>query len=193
MYKGQNLLYFSEEWVDGQDLKGTKLDATNVKNLGSQISYAVEELWSYNIVHRDIKPGNIIYDEISHIYILLDMGIALDLDDKSLTKLGIPGTAPYLSPEQLTLTKRHLDFRSDLFSLGTVMYVCLTGVHPFYRSGMTQEEIIRSILTHTPASPSTIDNSIPRSLDVIIMRLLSKQPNQRYRSCNQFRQNLATV
>lgn len=191
-YNGQHLLFFSEEWVDGNNLKNCRLDMNEVKNLGLQISCAIEELWSLQKVHRDIKPGNIIYNRKNNTFILLDMGFAFDVDDKSLTKFGyIPGTVQYLSPDQLNYSKkRELDFRSDLFSLGVVMYETFTGVHPFYRRGMTEEEVIRNILLLNPPPPSAVDSSLSKNLDGIIMRLLSKQPNQRFRSCLRFRQLL---
>lgn len=128
-YKDQILILFSEEWVEGEDLskelaKTKVLQIMDVIKLGTQITRAIQELWSQSKVHRDIKPGNILHCSHSGDFLLLDMGLAFDLSDKSLTAFGvIPCTRAYVSPEQLNIAKkRFMDFRSDLFNLGIVMY-----------------------------------------------------------------------
>lgn len=199
-YKGQNLVYFSEEWVNGTDIK-TKLQQVrmlpieDVVKLGTHINLAIEELWSHRKIHRDIKPGNIMFCNDTERFILLDMGLAFDPVDLSLTRAGfVPGTVPYLSPEQMDLSKkRQLDFRSDLFALGVVMYESATGRHPFYQPGMTSAEVMGNIYMANVNAPSTLRNDIPPALDSIIMRLLSKQPHMRYRTCAQLASAISQV
>lgn len=198
-YNGQDIIYFSEEWIQGEDLARRlrttgQFEIADIVTLGLHISTAIEELWSRNLVHRDIKPGNIMHCSVSGGYRLLDMGYAFDHADKSLSAVGsIPGTLIYLSPEQCQIQlKRSLDFRSDLFCLGVVMYECCTGTHPFYKKGMTDGQIAYSILRVDPKHPSDIRNVIPEWLDQVIMRLLAKRPHQRFRSCQQFREVLET-
>lgn len=191
-YKNQYLLYFSEQWVEGRDLK-EELSQKGPFSLEEglkvciHMSMAILELWKLNKIHRDIKPGNIIHDNETENYILLDMGFAFDLEDKSLTAYGmVPGTKIYFSPEQLSPDKkRQMDFRSDLFNLGTVLYEIMTGKHPFYNKGITDYEIFKRISEYNPPVPSTINKNIPKEFDEIIMRLLSKKPHMRYRNCEQ--------
>lgn len=186
----QNILFYSEEWIDGQDLSqilqsSNKLPPEEVVKLGVNIVEAISELWNLNKVHRDIKPQNITRRACDGSYVLLDLGLALDLDDKSLTQFGfVPGTKVYFSPEQLDVAhKRDIDFRSDLFSLGIVLYQAITGIHPFYTYGMPDQELFLRINSQPIIAPNTVDSNIPKSLSDIICRLLSKQPSGRYRKC----------
>lgn len=191
-YNNQIIIFFSEEWVEGEDLsrelaRAKVLQISDVIKLGIQITRAIQELWSESNIHRDIKPGNILHCFHSGDFLLLDMGLAFDLSDKSLTAFGrIPCTRAYVSPEQLNLAKkRFMDFRSDLFNLGIVMYECITGVHPFYKIGMTDMEIFARVISYDPPPPSNLRSEIPKGLNEVIMRLLGKNPHFRYRSCEQ--------
>lgn len=188
-YKDQDLLYYSEEWIEGKDLgtvlkEEVYLTADKVVKLGIDIAQAITQIWEQTKnVHRDIKPQNIIQRASDGSYVLLDLGMAFDLEDKSLTKMGyVPGTKIYFSPEQLDWKrKRDIDFRSDLFSLGIVMYQAITGVHPFYKQGMDDNDLFNHILNVNPIPPVLIRPDIPQEINDVIMRLLSKMPNARYR------------
>ncbi|MEA5093178.1 Serine/threonine-protein kinase PknD [bioreactor metagenome] len=190
-YKGQALIYYSEEWIDGNDV-GSILKESRVMSiidtlkLVRDITKAIDCIWNEGNVHRDIKPQNIMRKTIDNTYVLLDLGIAFDIKDVSLTSIGcIVGTRTYVSPEQLDLkNKRSIDFRSDLFSLGVVMYQALTGKHPFYEKGMTEPEIFTKILTETPMAPMELDSNIPSGVNEIVMRLLNKRPYARYKKCS---------
>lgn len=200
IYNGQKLVFFSEEWIIGDDvsaeIKNNKvLEIKDIVKLGIQISQAINELWKCAKIHRDIKPGNILHSSITGDFILLDMGMAFDLNDKSLTAIGrINGTKAYVSPEQLNIAKRRqMDFRSDLFNLGIVMYEAITGVHPFYKRGMTDDDLFTNILIYNPPAPSTIRSNVPKELDAVIGRLLGKSPHFRFRSCTQLIEALETI
>lgn len=129
---GTRVVCFAEEWIDGMNVdqmlaRTGPFAIRELVGLGKDVASAVKKLWSLSIVHRDIKPKNIM-KRVDGTYVLLDMGFALDLSDKSLTASGfIPGTLAYFSPEQIDLSrKRQMDFRSDLFSLGIVLYQAAT-------------------------------------------------------------------
>lgn len=188
-YSGQDLLYYSEEWIDGKDLsvilrQRVTLTVKEVLQLGIDVATAIGQIWNETkTVHRDVKPQNIIQRSMDNSFVLLDLGMALALEDKSLTKMGyVPGTKIYFSPEQLDWKrKRDIDFRSDLFSLGIVMYQAITGCHPFYKSGMDDNELFNNILNINPIPPFLIRDDIPQEVNDIIMRLLNKAPNARFR------------
>ncbi len=152
---------------------------------------------SKGIVHRDIKPGNIMLtmgdDGVVHVK-LLDFGIAKLLDDddntmQSLTKTGEAlGTPLYMSPEQIQSHK--IDYRSDLYSLGCVMYSCLTGAPPFV--GEHKFQTMDLHLTEKPASlkEASLGLDFPQELERVIMRLLEKAPGDRYQSADAVRKIL---
>lgn len=185
----QEILYFTEEWIEGEDLqslieKGYLLIG-EVTRLGENVANAIQALWDLATVHRDIKPANIMRRNADGTFIVLDMGLALDLQDASLTTPGkVAGTVLYLSPEQTEFSKkRQLDFRSDLFALGIVLYQALTSQHPFWTQGMGSQQAIGAMLNSAPRPPSELRHDIPADLDEIVLRLLAKRPHQRYRKC----------
>jgi serine/threonine protein kinase len=155
---------------------------------------------SKGIVHRDIKPGNIMLtmgdDGVVHVK-LLDFGIAKLLDDddntmQSLTKTGEAlGTPLYMSPEQIQSHK--IDYRSDLYSLGCVMYSCLTGAPPFV--GEHKFQTMDLHLTEKPASlkEASLGLDFPQELERVIMRLLEKAPGDRYQSADAVRKILIGI
>lgn len=191
-YKGQSLIFFAEEFIEGRDLKNIlisqeKLPVNDVIRLGRNITEAIRVIWSYAKIHRDIKPGNIMFSDRTGDFILLDMGLVFDLFDESITLSGIiPGTPIYFSPEQIDLArKRQMDFRSDLFSLGIVLYEAVTGRHPFIGNAQSTTDVVANILSSNPSPPITSIPNLPESLNTIIMRLLAKKPHLRYRTCEQ--------
>jgi serine/threonine-protein kinase len=195
----QNVIYFSEEWITGRDLRQvlrerTRLDIQSVVSVGLQITEAVEELWSHRKIHRDIKPGNIMQRK-ENDFVLLDLGLVFDLEDSSLTGFGVvPGTPRYYSPEQLDYPrKRQMDFRSDLFSLGLTLYEVSTGVHPFWSQGKDTRQVWANILGATPVPPRHHRPEIPPVLQDIILRLIAKKPHLRFRTCDRLRQALQRV
>ncbi|CAN5573552.1 hypothetical protein BH11CYA1_BH11CYA1_20790 [soil metagenome] len=155
---------------------------------------------SKGIVHRDIKPGNIMLtmgdDGVVHVK-LLDFGIAKLLDDddntmQSLTKTGEAlGTPLYMSPEQIQ--SRKIDYRSDLYSLGCVMYSCLTGAPPFV--GEHKFQTMDLHLTEKPASlkEASLGLDFPIELEQLVMRLLEKAPADRYQSADAVRKILIGI
>jgi len=162
------------------------LDVSSTLDLGIQIGDAIESLWKIGKVHRDIKPGNIMR-RASGDFVLLDAGLAFDIVGDSISIGMIVGTFIYFSPEQFDYSSRRaLDFRSDLFSLGVTMYQACTGEHPFYRPGMGESRVFSGILTHQPPPPSSINADVPPELDEIILKAMGKSPHLRFRKMEQF-------
>jgi eukaryotic-like serine/threonine-protein kinase len=197
---GQEVLYFSEELIPGQDLRAIirderMLPVDQLVSLATDVTQAVETIWSFAKIHRDIKPGNIIRRDNQSRFVLLDVGLAFDLTDDSITATGIlVGTPPYFSPEQMEFTKkRQLDFRSDLFSLGIVLYETATGRHPFRPPASSTMEIMGNILGMRPAPLRDLRPELPTVFESIVLRLLAKRPHLRYRTCDQLLSALRSV
>jgi len=196
----QQLLYYTEEKVNGKDLKTLfsergVLTTDEIKCLGCDIVTAIDKLWQIKRIHRDIKPGNIMLRNDIGRFVLLDMGMVFDLGDISLTPPPIiMGTLGYRSPEQLNYGgRRSLDFRSDLFSLGVVLYESSTGINPFTCNCSNDEEIMSNIQRLNPQRPSLLRSEIPNSLDEIVLHMLSKQPHLRYHSCSELINRLQSI
>lgn len=196
---GKPVIYFSEEFIDGMNLR-TYLQETGVFSpqelvrLAGHISEAINAIWQFSKIHRDIKPGNIMRRNDNGDYILLDMGLVFDLQDESLSQ-GPVGTPHYVSPEQVDFSSRRtiMNFRSDLFSLGIVMYEMATGKHPFTESAKTTWDVLGNIANAIPKSPCDLRSDLPDKLSEVILRLLAKRPALRYRSIDLFQRALGEI
>jgi beta-lactam-binding protein with PASTA domain/predicted Ser/Thr protein kinase len=181
------------EYVEGRTLKEL-LVTRGPCPVPVAISYARQILAALRyahrngIIHRDIKPHNVIVDREGRIQVA-DFGIAR-AGTSQMTEAGsIIGTAQYLSPEQARGAP--VDESSDLYSTGVVLYELLTGQVPF--TGETAVEIAMKHLSHVPAPPSTIRPEIPHDLDLVVLRALAKDPADRYRSAAEMDRDLELV
>jgi len=198
--EGKPIIYFSEEFIEGSNLKqhlrenGT-LSIDELLRLASHISEAINTIWQFSKIHRDIKPSNIMRREANGEFVLLDMGLVFDLQDESLSICPV-GTPCYFSPEQMDFGNRRtvMNFRSDLFSLGIVLYEMATGIHPFItNTSRTTWEVLGNITNLDPIPPIDHRTDLPQSLSDIILRLLAKRPALRYRSISLFQGALNAV
>jgi eukaryotic-like serine/threonine-protein kinase len=157
-----------------------KLDVFDICRISMQIAQGLAAAHLQGIVHRDVKPGNVmLMDELNRVK-LTDFGLArVVVEDHELTLRGIAlGTPGYMSPEQVR--GEELDTRSDLFSLGCVMFAMFTGQSPFH--GRTVLEIARRVDADNPPRLREVNSSAPEFMDAIIHRLLQKEPEDRYQS-----------
>jgi serine/threonine protein kinase len=193
---GQPFIYYLEEFIDGTPLdRLTKpMALLDCKTLGLHLASAISALWERRYVHRDIKPSNIMVQSGTREFVLLDTGLALDLTGPSLTRAGgVVGTQLYWCPDQIRLTKRQLDFRTDLYAVGLCMYECLTGVHPLWNPRVDQSDLIDNILNLVPLPLTDYRADIPQRLQEVVLRLLEKEPHLRYSRIAHFVTDLEAV
>jgi len=186
--------YYAMEFVDGTSLaavleKKHKMDPLEVIRIARECAEALEHSHSRGVVHRDIKPANIILTREGGVK-LTDFGIAKVLDATRMTATqGVLGTVEYMSPEQSQ--GRHVDARSDLYSLGVVMYQCLTAHLPI--TGTNPSEVVVKLRTHQVESPAAWVPELPKNLAELVMRLLEKDPAKRVESARELLRELDRI
>jgi serine/threonine-protein kinase len=179
------------ELVPGMTLRqrldtSSPLELREVVAIGEQVADALEVAHRAYLVHRDVKPANILLHPDGRV-LVADFGIAKALQEGDRTEVGtMVGTAKYLAPEQVE--GRRVDGRTDLYSLGVVLYECLCGRPPFVAD--TDAAMALARLHEQPLRPRQIHASIPREIDGVIMRALERDPADRYRSAAEFRASL---
>ena len=163
------------------------LELLDILRIGLQVARGLAAAHAQGLVHRDIKPANILLEKGVDRAMLTDFGLARAVDDASLTRTGlIAGTPQYMSPEQAR--GEPLDARSDLFSLGSVLYALCTGRPPFRAE--TSYGILRRVTDDTPRPIREINAEIPEWLASIVMKLLAKEPARRFASAEEVAQVL---
>jgi tRNA A-37 threonylcarbamoyl transferase component Bud32 len=183
--------YIAMEWVDGLSLRdhlvaGGSIPVAEAVDIVRQVAEALDAAHRQGLIHRDVKPANILIDRKGRAK-LSDFGIA-KLDDLELTTTGqILGTPLYMSPEQIR--DDDLDGRSDLFSLGVVLYQSLTGEPPF--AGETLHAVTHKILTTKPKPLRDLSPHVPRELADIVDRLLAKDRDRRFATADELARALA--
>ncbi len=183
--------YMIMEYVPGETLaqimtRESRLPWQTALSLISQVLCGLEHAHGKNIVHRDIKPSNIMLSP-NGIIKLMDFGIARILERSRLTKTGfLVGTLHYMSPEQIQ--GKEADRRSDIYSVGLVLYKLLTGRAPFDRN--TDYETIKAQVEEHPGSPSEWAPEIDPGVERAVLRALAKDPSDRFGSAEAYRQTL---
>ncbi len=157
------------------------LPAEDIVRIAQQIAAGLSAAHEQGLVHRDIKPANIMLEKDVSRVLITDFGLARAADDAGLTQSGwLAGTPHYMSPEQ---TKGDdVDHRSDLFSLGSVMYFMSTGREPFRAEN--PYAVLQKIGSKGPASARSINSQVPKTLDDLILKLLQKDPSDRLDSAS---------
>jgi len=188
-----DLLYIAMRYVAGTDLramlkKHSPLPPGDAIFLTGQAARALDAAHRKGLVHRDVKPGNLLIEhgqdgDPDHVY-LSDFGITKYMLSRSgLTKTGeFLGTIDYVAPEQIQETP--VDGRADEYSLGCVLYECLTGRVPFPKE--RDAAIIWAHVEEMPPPPSTLQPELPPAIDDVFARVLAKKPEDRYASCREF-------
>ena len=150
--------------------------------IGAQIAAGLAAAHNQAVVHRDVKPANVLLESSLDRVLISDFGLARTADDASLTRSGvITGTPHYMSPEQAM--GESMDHRSDLFSLGSVLYFMCTG-HPPFRAPQVLA-VLNQISRKTPRSIESVRTDVPFELQDLISRLLNKSPSRRYASASE--------
>ncbi len=159
-----------------------------VAELGIQAAEALEHAHDMGIIHRDMKPGNLLIDERGNLWIM-DFGLAHVQSDAKLTMTGdFMGTLRYMSPEQALANRVLVDHRTDLYSLGATLYELLT-LQPAV-GGTDKHEVLRKIAFEEPKAPRKIDRNIPAELDTIVLKCLEKEPESRYGTARELAEDL---
>ena len=181
--------YFVMEYIEGNTLTsiitGNKTVGLNdILYIGSQVANGLKEAHKHGLVHRDIKPGNIMITPDGKVKVT-DFGIvSLQNEESDITKTGaVLGTASYISPEQAQ--GKPVSFESDLYSLGTVLYELIAGNPPF--AGDSPIATATKHLTERPEKLSNYRKDIPKALENAILKLLEKRPSDRFKSAEDLR------
>lgn len=160
-----------------------------------RIASALHAAHEVGIVHRDIKPGNVMLAESDSQPVILDFGLARDDSDEAgptLTQTGdLFGTPAYMSPEQISGSPMRIDRRTDIYSLGVTLYECLTMRRPFAEP--TREALYKAVLTREPERARKVNHTIPGDLEVVLHCAMEKDRDRRYQTAADFAEDLRRV
>ncbi|MCI0745861.1 MAG: serine/threonine protein kinase [Verrucomicrobia subdivision 3 bacterium] len=181
------LPYIVMQFVQGQPLSD-RIRATGplrleeVLRIGAQTAAGLAAAHAQGLIHRDIKPGNILLENSVERVKLTDFGLARAVDDTGLTRTGeLAGTPEFMAPEQAA--NEAVDHRSDLFSFGSVLYAMCTGHSPFHASSVIAA--VRKVCDARPPPVHEVNPAIPRWFNDIVARLMAKSPAERFQSARE--------
>jgi len=190
--EADGIKYITMEFVEGRDLRsvirsGTPMSLPEKVKVAAQICRALNAAHAEGVVHRDLKPQNILVENTGRI-VVMDFGIAHSMEESSLTSTGmLLGTPTYVSPEQAKGEK--IDPRSDIYSFGIVFYEILTGKVPF--EAETVVGLLLKRLQERPIPPIERDKDIPQGLSDVVIKCLAVEREARYQSAEEVEQDLA--
>jgi serine/threonine protein kinase len=182
----EGLLYIAMRFVQGPDLREIlKRGAFGVGRtifLVEQLASALDAAHAHALVHRDVKPGNILLEETTDHAYLTDFGVAKQTTARGLTSTGhFLGTVEYAAPEQIE--GGPVDARTDVYALGCVLYECLTGSPPY--SHGTEHAVLHAHLVDPPPSVTRLRPELPQAFDGVVATAMAKAPEDRFRSCGE--------
>ena len=186
--------FITMEYVSGEDLKSLirrvkQLTVGTAINIANQVCEGLAEAHRLGVVHRDLKPSNIMIDKEGNARIM-DFGIARSLKTKGITRVGVMiGTPEYMSPEQVE--GKEVDQRSDIYSLGVIIYEMVTGRVPF--EGDTPFTIGMKHKSEVPKDPKELNVQIPEDFSSVILKCLEKDKDKRYQSVGEVRSELINI
>ena len=186
--------FITMEYVPGQDLRGLirqtgQLTVGTAVSIAKQVSEGLTEAHRLGVIHRDLKPQNIMIDKEGNARIM-DFGIARSVSGKGITGAGVMvGTPEYMSPEQVE--SKETDQRSDIYSLGVILYEMVTGRVPF--EGDTPLSVAVKHKTEVPPDPKQVNTQIPEDLSHLILNCLEKNKEKRYQSAGEVRSELKKI
>jgi hypothetical protein len=180
----------------GDRLAGQPLPPRDAARLVAALAGAMHLAHSRNLVHRDLKPGNVLLAGEADTPVgqcqpkVTDFGLVrqLDADSGQTFEGAVMGTPSYMAPEQAEGRGRAAGPAADVYALGAILYECLTGRPPF--AGATPLETLEQVRSHEPAAPSSLNRQAPRDLETICLKCLSKQPERRYSSARELADDL---
>jgi tRNA A-37 threonylcarbamoyl transferase component Bud32 len=183
----KGVFYYAMQFIEGRSLAAVleqsqkdaaPLDLVETARWTLQAAEALAHAHQRNVIHRDVKPSNLILDPAGQVW-LTDFGLAKRMDDVTLSMTGaLLGTPRYMSPEQASAAKQPIDQRTDIYSLGATLYELATG-KPLFDAD-SAHGIISQILTTEPPPPRSLRTGLPRDLETIILKCLAKEPQSRY-------------
>lgn len=198
--KAKGVRYIAMELATGQGLntaidvataKGESIPIATVLRWVAELARALDYACEHGIVHRDIKPSNIRITPEGRP-LLVDFGLARELDSAAVTLTeAFVGSPHYVAPEQIGRKGGAVDGRTDVYSLGIVLYQCLTGQVPFGQG--TLEQVLQSILVEDPPPLRSIRKSLPGDVEVVTLKALEKDPDRRYCSAGAFADDLEAL
>ena len=189
--KAGDIAYIAMEFIEGEELRtligeGRPLAVEKAVSIAAQVAEGLSYAHQHGVVHRDIKPANIMVAPSGPAKIT-DFGIARMRSSGDLTQTGMMlGSPKYMSPEQV-IGKR-ADHRSDIFSLGIILYEMLTGTAPFNGDNVTA--LMYQIVNFIPPAPSVVNPTVPELLDYIVAKMLTKALDERYQSARDVARDL---
>lgn len=187
-YKGENFLYMTEEFLEGGTLTNRlamgNLQVAEVVALGEPLISAVSQIASLDLVHRDLKPDNIMFRSDGTTPVIVDFGVVRDLTQASLTHdwlLRGPGTPYYAALEQLENKKELIDWRTDQFALGVLLTECALSYHPYSQPGDDKDDVVQRVATRQVPSARFLADT--KNLGLIALeKMVAMWPVLRYRT-----------
>jgi serine/threonine-protein kinase len=183
------------EFVEGETLaniiKRAQLTVPQIKHVIVNAAHGLQHAHDNGVFHRDVKPENIMISPKTGVTKLMDFGIARLVESNMTATGSVLGTPAYMAPEQVTGQK--VDARSDVFSLGVVLYELLAGRRPFEGKKITA--MMLAILQEEPPMPSTVDpgRKVSPAWDTVVAKALAKKPEERYQSADEFANAVRSV